>query len=53
MKTEVVSPYLNVFWFSKGNATGHSVRTKNNRKTEEEVERQYKRMDRNGLCQLN
>ena len=28
MKTEVVSPHLNVFWFSKGNPTGHSVRTK-------------------------
>ena len=41
MKTEVVSPHLNVFWFSNGNPTGHSVRTKNKRKTEEEVERQY------------
>ena len=41
MKTEVVSPHLNVFWFSKGIPTGYSVRTKNKRKTEEEVERQY------------
>ena len=38
MTTEVVSPHLTVFWFSKGNPTGHSVRTKNKRKTEEEVE---------------
>ena len=41
MKTEVVSPHLNVFWFSKGNPKGNSVRTKNKRKTEEDVERQY------------
>ena len=37
MKTEEVLPHLNVFWFSKGNPTGH----KNKRKAEEEVERQY------------
>ena len=33
--------------------TGHSKRTKKNKKTEELVERQYRRVDRNGLCQLN
>ena len=44
-------------WFghvsSKDNATGHSERKKKKRQTEEEVGRQYQRMDRNGLCQLN
>ena len=32
--------------------TGHSERKKK-RQTEEEVGRQYQRVDRNGLCQLN
>ena len=44
---------FNVFWFSKDNPTGHSERTKEKRQTEEEVLRQYQRVDRNGLCQLN
>ena len=44
---------LKVFWFSKDNPTGHSERKKKNRRTEEEVGRQYQRVDRNGLCQLN
>ena len=39
--------------FSKDNPTGHSERKKKKRQTEEEVGRQYQRMDRNGLCQLN
>ena len=42
-----------VFWFSKDNPTGHSERKKKKRQTEEEVGRQYQRVDRNGLCQLN
>ena len=43
-----------VFLLSIGNHTGHSERTKKKRQTEEEVVgRQYQRMDRNGLCQLN
>ena len=42
-----------VFWFSKDNPTGHSVRKKKKRQTEEEVGRQYQRVDRNGLCRLN
>ena len=42
-----------VFCFSKDNPTGHSERTKEKRQTEEEVLRQYQRVDRNGLCQLN
>ena len=46
-------PCLKVFWFSKDNPTGHSGRKKKKRQTEEEVERQYQRVDRNGLCQLN
>ena len=35
------------------NPTGHSERKKKKRQTEEEVGRQYQRVDRNGLCQLN
>ena len=42
-----------VFWFSKDNPTGHSEKKKKKRQTEEEVGRQYQRVDRNGLCQLN
>ena len=58
-----------VFWLSKDNSTGHSERTKKKeadrrrggtvkgqrkkRQTEEEVGRQYQKVDRNGLCQLN
>ena len=41
-----------VFWSSKDNSTGHSERKKKKRQTEE-VGRQYQRVDRNGLCQLN
>ena len=37
--------------FSKDNPTGHSERKK--RQTQEEVGRQYQRVDRNELCQLN
>ena len=40
-------------WFGKDNPTGHSERKKKKRQTEEEVGRQYQRVDRNGLCQLN
>ena len=35
------------------NPTGHSERKKKKRQTEEAVGRQYQRVDRNGLCQLN
>ena len=38
---------------SKNNPTGHSERKKKKRLTEEEVGKQYQRVDRNGLCQLN
>ena len=34
-------------------ARGHSERKKKKRQTEEGVGRQYQRVDRNGLCQLN
>ena len=51
--TKMVWPCLKVFWFSKDNPTGHSERKKKKRQTEEEVGRQYQRVDRNGLCQLN
>ena len=52
-KAKMVWPCLTVFRFSKDNPTGHSERKKKKRQTEEEVGRQYQRMDRNGLCQLN
>ena len=42
-----------VVWFSKDNPTGHSERKKKKRQTKEKVGRQYQRVDRNGLCQLN
>ena len=48
----MVWPCLKVFWFSMDNPTGHSERKKKKRQTEEEVGRQYQRVDRNGLCQL-
>ena len=44
-------------WFGyvsrSSGSTGHSERKKKKRQTEEEVGRQYQRVDRNGLCQLN
>ena len=40
-------------WFGKDNPTGHSERKKKKRQTEEEEGRQYQRVDRSGLCQLN
>ena len=44
-------------WFGhvsrSSNPTGHSERKKKTRQTEEKVGRQYQRVDRNGLCQLN
>ena len=52
-KRKLKWPCFKVFWFSKDNPTGHSERKKKTRQTEEEVGRQYQRMDRNGLCQLN
>ena len=36
--------------FSKDYPTGHIERKKKKRQTEEEVGRQYQRVDRNGLC---
>ena len=53
MKAKMVWPCLKVFWFSKDNPTGHSERKKKKRQTEEEVGRQYQRVDRTGLSQLN
>ena len=52
-EAKMVWPCFKVFWSSKDNPTGHSERKKKKRQTEEEVGRQYQRMDRNGLCQLN
>ena len=42
-----------IFWFSKNNPTRYSESKKKKGQTEEEVGRQYQRVDRNGLCQLN
>ena len=53
MKAKMLWPSLKVFWLSKDNLIGHSERKKKKRQTEEEVGRQYQRVDRNGLCQLN
>ena len=52
-KANMVWPCLKIFWLSKDNPTGHSERKKKERQTEEEVGRQYQKVDRNGLCQLN
>ena len=49
----MVWPCLRVFWFCGDNPAGHSEGKKKKRQTEEEVGRQYQRVDRNGLCQLN
>ena len=49
----MVWPCFKVFLFSKDNTTGHSERKKKKRQTEEDVGRQYQRVDRNGLCQLS
>ena len=50
-KTEakMVFPCFKVFWFSKDNPTGHSERKEKKRQTEEDVGRQYQRVDRNRL----
>ena len=44
--------FLVVCWFSKGFSTGHSEKKKK-KQTEEEMGGQLRRVDRNGLCQLN
>ena len=49
----MVWPCFKVFWFSKDNPTGHNERKKKKKQTEEGVGRQYQRVNRNGLCQLN
>ena len=51
MKAKMVWPCLKVIRFSEDSPTGHSEKKK--RQTEEEVGRQYQRVDRNGHCQLN
>ena len=52
-ETKMVWARFKVFWFSKDNSTGHSERKQKKNKTEEEVGRQYQRMDRTRLYQLN
>ena len=41
----MVWPCFKVFWFCKYNPTGHSERKKKKRQTEEEVGRQYQRVE--------
>ena len=41
----MIGVYFKVFWFRKDNPTRHSERKKKKRQTEEEVGRQYQRMD--------
>ena len=53
METKIVWPRFKVFWFSKDNPTGLCERKKKKRQTEEEVGRQYQRVDWNGLCKLS
>ena len=43
----MVWSHVMVFWFCKDNPTVHSEREKKKRQTEEEVGRQYQRVDRN------
>ena len=52
-EAKMVWPCFKVLWASKDNPTGYNERKKKKRQTEEEVGRQYQRVDRNGLCQLN
>ena len=44
----MVWPRLKVFWFSKDNHTGHSERKKKKMQREDEVGRQYQRVDISG-----
>ena len=45
----MVWPCFKVLWFSKDSPSGHSERKKKKRQTEEEVGRQYQRVNRIGL----
>ena len=52
-EAKMVWSCFKVFWSSKDYPTGNSERKKKKKQTEEEVGKQYQRVDRNGLCQLN
>ena len=52
-EANLVWPCFKVFWFNKDTPAGYSERKKKKRQIEEEVGRQYQRVDRNGLCQLS
>ena len=52
-KHDLNSMTSGVFWCSKDSVQGTVKGKRKKRQTEEEVGRQYQRMDRNGLCQLN
>ena len=39
-----------VFWFSRDNPIGHTERKKKKRQTEEEVGKQYEKVDRNRIA---
>ena len=52
MEAKMVWPCFRGFWLSKDNSTGHSERKTKKRQTEEEVGRQYQRVDRTLPAQL-
>ena len=46
----MVWPRFNVFWFSRNNPLGHTERKKKKRQTEDEVGKQYEKVDRNRIA---
>ena len=46
----MVWPRFNIFWFSRDNPIGHSERKKKKRQTEEEVGKQYAKVDSNRIA---
>ena len=46
----MVWPRFKVFWFNNDNPIGHTERNKKKRQTEEEVGKQYEKVDRNRMA---
>ena len=46
----MVWPRFEVSWFSRDNAIGHNEMNKKTRQTEEEVGKQYEKVDRNRIA---
>ena len=46
----MVWPRFKVFWFSSDNPIGHTERNKKKRQTEEEVGKQYEKVDMNRIA---